>query len=265
MTLEAQFWTQGNIFACNAGKKANSLKTAWIETSEVLCFGLLPLLLKSGTSPIVLDFNRVRTMLKSFKKIPPTIFSAWFYQARRFWCWKASWHFVTPRGGLPDFFMLALSLQGVLESLPDTVRAVLQLTHWYCLLLIPPWQNVRRDMWKKGRNSITSSSCSGCRSTGMDGSVPCSFVLSSSFLMCTTVVPSCSRSCAWAFSRKVSHAVLASVLMAGFLRTNLLCLLLLTMWQTTASGLSSLSYGWVFFCYSKYGFVFKGFSYHTSS
>lgn len=146
MTLEPQFWSQDNIFACNAGKKEYSFKTAWTKTSGVLCFGLLPLLLKSGTSPIVLDFNTVRTMSNSFKKTPPTIFSAWFYQARRFWYWKASWDFVTCRGGLPGSFMLALSLQGVFESPFHTVRVVLQLTPSYCLLLIIPQQHVRKDM-----------------------------------------------------------------------------------------------------------------------
>lgn len=134
----------------------------------------------------------------------------------------------------------------------------------------PTWQKVRRDTWEKCRSSTTHRSCTGCRSTGMGGSVSSgmipSFVRCSfSFLMCSTLVPSCSGSCMMSFSRKVSHIVLASVLMAVFLGTKLFCLLLLAIWQSTASGFSSLSYEQFFSCYSKYWFGFKGFCYHTSS
>ena len=147
-------------------------------------------------------------MSNSFKKVPPTIFSAWFYRARRFWCWKASWSFVTPRGGLPDSFMLSLSLQGVLESLPHTIRVVLQLTPWYCLLLIPPWQNLRRDMWKAGVTLSPAATLAVGLLGWVGSSASCrmvpSFVWSSfSFLMCTTVVLSCSQSCAWACPGKL--------------------------------------------------------------
>lgn len=45
----------------------SSCKAARTETSEVLCFGFLPLFLKSGTFPIVLDFNRVRTISTPLK------------------------------------------------------------------------------------------------------------------------------------------------------------------------------------------------------
>lgn len=83
MTLRSQFWSQSNTFACNEGKKENSLKTAWIETSEVLCFGLLPLLFKLGTSSIVLDFNRIRRMSKSSKKNPTHYFQCMVLSSRK--------------------------------------------------------------------------------------------------------------------------------------------------------------------------------------
>lgn len=175
-----------------------------------------------------------------------------------------------PRREPPDSFVLAPSLQRVPEPLPYTRRVVLWLNLSYCLLLIPPWQKVKRDIWEKCRSSTTHSSCTGCRSTGMggrasSGMIPSSMLSSFSFLICSTVVPSCSGSCIMSFSRKVSHVVLASVLMAVFLRTKWFCFLLHAIWQSTASDFSSLSYEQVFSCYSKYWLVFKGFCYYTYS
>lgn len=121
--------------------------------------------------------------------------------------------------------MLALYFQGALDSLPDSVRCCSWPTG-IALFRIPPLQNVRRDMWKKGRNRITSSSCTACRSPGVGCSVSWrmvpSFVLFPfSFLICTTLVPMYSQSCE-SFFGKVSRVVLDFVLMAVFPRTELL-------------------------------------------
>lgn len=76
MALEEQFWSQDRTFSHNAGMKESSPKAAWIETPEVLCFGLLPLLLKSGTSPGMLDFNRVKTISTPLKTSYPLFFES---------------------------------------------------------------------------------------------------------------------------------------------------------------------------------------------
>lgn len=187
-------------FCCNAGKKENSLKTAWIETSEALCFGLLPLLLKLGTSPIVLDFNRVRTISNSFRKNPTDYFQCMVLSSQKILVLESIVGFCNTQRWTPWFFHV-IPTPSECPWVSSHCKSSAAADRWYCLLLIPPWQNVEEQHVKKS-SSITSSSCNGCRSTGMGGSASCrmvpSFVLSSfSLLARTTVVPSCSRS--WAF------------------------------------------------------------------
>lgn len=177
--------------------------------------------------------------------------------------------------------MLGLPLQGVLESSSHRKSSaaadplVVPASH-------PSMAKCEEEHVKESQEQHYLQSCAGSRSTGIGGSASCRmvspFVLSSfSFLMCTTLVPSCSQSCAWAFRGRLvlQYWILSSWLCfqgQNFsVCSSSLCgrVQHLDLGHCLMDGLSFVTVNMgkyiYIYVYSKYGFVFKGFSYHTSS
>lgn len=218
MALEEQFWSQDKTFSHNADMKESSPKTAWIETSEVLCFGLLPLLLKSGTSPIVLDFNS-QNNFNPFLKTSYPLFSVHGYIQKILVLERIVAFFKSRRWPLWFVHISPVLLGSAWVS--SWHSKMLQIAHWYFLILSPT--AVKCKEWRvterQTQNCLQQLHC-----LQVWGDVQC--VMEDGLFLCAVSLllsdmEHCSQHCE-SFSGKVSHVVLVFVLMALFPRTKLL-------------------------------------------